>query len=295
MLTFVSNKLNMKKHLLYPTLTIIAAIAAICPVMAQSAGAPLPVITEIMYNSPELGNDTLEFVEVYNPSLSSPINMAGFYFSSGFTFTFPTDFSLGAGEYVIVSGDSLIFEAAFGIEAFQWDGATTQLSNNGEGIALRQLDFGLVDTVAYDDIAPWPTAANGQGYSLVLCNPTSDNSMVANWTLSENNTGIVVNAKTIFADPGQAATCTAVGISDDNVITTLLYPNPTEGEFRMQFASIEKAGALNVFNSMGQLVYSQVITAGSTSVNVDSNLKSGFYLINFTVGNKTEQHRLIIQ
>jgi hypothetical protein len=285
----------MKKHLLYTTLTIITTIVTVCPVLAQSAGGPLPVITEIMYNPPESGNDTLEFVELYNPSLSSSINMTGFYFSSGLSFTFPTDFSLGAGEYVIVSGDSVIFEAAFGVEAFQWDGAATQLSNNGEGIALRQLGFGLVDTVAYDDIAPWPTAANGQGYSLVLCDPMSDNSMAANWTASENNTGVVVNAQTIFADPGQAATCTAVGIADDNVITTLLYPNPSEGEFKMQFASIEKAGALDIFNSMGQLVHSQVISAGSTSTNVDSNLESGFYLINLTVGNKTEQHRLIVQ
>jgi len=291
---FVSNKLKMKKHLLYTILTVSAAILAICPVMAQSAGGPNPVITEIMYNSPESGNDTLEFVELYNPSMNSSITLTGYYFT-GFTFTFPVGYSLGPNQYVIVAGDSVIFEAAFGVEALEWDGATTQLSNNGEGLSLRHLSFGLIDTVGYDDIAPWPTAANGQGYSLVLCDPTSDNNVATNWSLSENNTGVVVNSVTIFADPGQAATCTAVGISDDNVITTVVYPNPTEGEFRMQFASLEKAAALDIHNSMGQLVHSQTVSAGSTSINVHSNLKSGFYLINLTVGDRTEQHRLIIQ
>ena len=285
----------MKKHLLYTTLTVIAAIITICPVLAQSAGGPLPVITEIMYNPPESGNDSLEFVEVYNPSLVSPINMGGFYFSSGFTFSFPTNFVLGPDQYVIIAGDSVIFESTFGVEALEWDGATTQLSNNGEGIALRHNSIGLVDTVSYDDVAPWPTAANGQGYSLVLCDPFSDNNVATNWALSTNNTGVTINSIVVFADPGQAATCTTVGVSDDNVITTLVYPNPTEGEFRMQFEALTNAGVLDIHNSIGQLVHSQPLAVGATSTSVNSNLESGFYLINLKVGNRTEQHRLIIQ
>ncbi|MCF8465234.1 MAG: lamin tail domain-containing protein [Flavobacteriales bacterium] len=284
----------MKKHLLYTTLTVIAAISSTCLALAQTAGGPNPVITEIMYNSPESGNDSLEFVEVYNPGLNA-IGMDGFFFASGFSFTFPSDFVLGAGEYVIIAGDSVIFEAAFGVEALQWDGATTQLSNNGEGISLRHPSLGLIDTVGYDDIAPWPTSANGQGYSLVLCDPSTDNNVGTNWSVSQNNTGVIVNSVAVYADPAQAAVCSTVGIADDNVITTLLYPNPTEGEFRMQYAATEKAGAFDVFNSAGQLVYSQVIPAGSTSIIVDSKLQSGLYLIRFMAGDKTEQHRLIIQ
>lgn len=285
----------MKKHLLYTAITVIGAALAACPVSAQNAGGPLPVITEIMYNPPEAGNDTLEFVELYNPSLTQPISMDGYFFSSGFSFTFPSNFVLGPNQYVVVCGDSLIFEAAFGVQAFEWDGATTQLSNSGEAIALRHPSIGLIDTVMYDDVAPWPTGANGQGYSLVLCDPTADNNVAANWTLSENNTGIVVNAKTIYADPGQAATCTLTGVADDNVITTVIYPNPTEGDFRMQFAPLENAGSLDIHNTMGQLVHSQTLASGTTTANVNPNLKAGIYLINLRVGNRAEQHRLVVQ
>jgi len=131
-------------------------------------GGIAPVITEIMYNPPEGGNDTLEFVEILNPSLTSPINMSGYYIEDAFDFTFPDGFMLASGEYVIIAGDSVTFEATFGVEAFEWGGATTQLNNSGEPITLKNGSGAVLDSVDYGTSSSWPQEADGQGDTVPL-------------------------------------------------------------------------------------------------------------------------------
>lgn len=282
----------MKKHLLYTLLGLVSAIST-TPAFAQNAGLANPIITEIMYNPPETNNDTLEFLEIYNPNLSNAYDLGGASFTSGIQYTFPAGYSLAGGGYAIISGDSVIFEEAYGIESFEWTGGTA-LSNDGEGVSLRNSGGFLLDTVFFDDTNAWADA-DGTGYSLVLCDPSADNNLPASWTLSENATGLTVNSLAIFADPGQAATCTAVGITNENVITTVVYPNPTQGEFSIRFASLEKPGTLNIFNSLGQVVYTETLAVGNTSTTIDSKLGSGFYVVGLNVGERTEQHRLIVE
>lgn len=265
-------------------------------VLAQPApGGPAPVITEIMYNPPETGNDSLEFIEILNPSLTAVINMGGFYIDDAFSFTFPSGFVLGMGEHVVIAGDSVIFEAAFGVEAFEWDGATTQLNNSGETITLKTGAGAIVDQVQYGTTMSWPQEANGQGYSLVLCDPTSDNSLAASWTASENATGVVVNALQIYADPGAFSTCTPTGLADDNIITTAIYPNPSEGAVSIRFAAMEEVGALSILNSLGQVVHTQGLSVGTSNVNLDLELSTGYYIVSLDRGNSVEKHKLIIK
>ena len=241
----------MKKNLLYTFLTAVAVTISIFPSMGQSSGLAFPVITEIMYNPPEINADSLEFIEIYNPNMTDPLDVSGYYFSSGVDYTFPAGSVIPANGFAIVSVDSVAFENTFGIPAFEWPlGA---LSNSGEGIALRNSDDFVVDTVFYDDSNSWADA-DGTGFSLVLCDPNSDNNLPESWTLSENATGLTVNATAIFADPGQAATCITVGIADDNVITTAVYPNPAKDVFSMKFEPTQEVGALNIFNNLGQVV-----------------------------------------
>lgn len=255
-------------------------------------GLVSPVITEIMYNPPEAGNDTLEFLEIYNPSLASSVPMEGFYFSSGIEFTFPAGFVLGAGEYVLLSGDSVIFEQWYGVEAFEWTG-TTALSNGGEGITLRAPSGIVVDSVFFDDTNEWADA-DGSGYSLVLCDISADNNLPASWTLSENATGITVNSLAIYADPGAASTCTPTGIADDNVITTLVYPNPSNGEFGIQLDALKSAGTISIYNTVGQLVYSEAVTAGTSTIEINSGLRTGQYILSVETADLLERHKLSV-
>jgi hypothetical protein len=285
----------MKKNLLFSFLTVVAVTFSIFPSMGQSSGLAFPVITEIMYNPPESGTDSLEFIEIYNSNLTTPLNVSGYYFSSGITYTFPVGSEIPADGFAVVAIDSVAFENVFGISAFQWDGGQG-LNNSGESIAIRDASGFLVDTVFYDDNSDWPSSEADQGgASLVLCDPTSDNNDPANWAASTNDIGFNSNGLDTYADPYERFTCTTVGIADDNVITTVVYPNPAKDVFSMQFEPTQEAGTLNIFNNIGQVVYTKTLSVGTTATTIDSRLPSGLYIVSLNVGDKREQHRLIVE
>jgi PKD repeat protein len=160
-----------------------------------SSGANI-AITEIMYNPPETGTDSLEFIELYNNGAA--INLQGFKISDAFMFTFPS-FDLGAGQYMLVSLNSNAIMGTFGKTSLQWTSGA--LGNSGETITLNDPYGNVVDQVAYSTLAPWPTQANGQGPSLTLCDPTSNNSLPGFWTASTEYTGMNAAGDSIFATP----------------------------------------------------------------------------------------------
>jgi plastocyanin len=171
----------------------------ICLLMTAWMAQSQLVINEIMYNSPESNNDSLEYIEVLNAG-TSPYNMAGVKFMAGVTYTFG-NITLPAGGLVLVAVDSVAIKTVFNVSAFQWVGA---LSNNGEGIVLVDANGAVLDEVTYDDVAPWPVEPDDQGPSLVLCDPTSNNGDGANWVAAKNGTGIILNGKEIKGSPGVA-------------------------------------------------------------------------------------------
>lgn len=162
---------------------------------ACQSGAQL-VISEIMYNPPESGTDSLEFVEIYNNGPT--IDLQGFSFGQGVVYTFPS-YSLAAGDRVLVAGNSSAIQHTFGKPSLQW--TSGGLNNTGETISILD-NFGmLVDEVTYANAAPWDTLAAGHGPSLSLCDVTSDNSLPINWTASTEVAGVNGAGVTIYASP----------------------------------------------------------------------------------------------
>lgn len=281
----------MKKNLLYSLLTVVAVTISILPSMAQSVA--YPIISEIMYNPPEAGTDSLEFIELYNPNQTTTLDVSGYYFSSGVEYTFPVGSTIPAGGFAVVAIDSVAFENVFGIPALQWQSGA--LSNSGEAISLRDASGFVADTVFYDDNVSWPSEADEGGASLVLCDLTSDNNDPANWAASTNDIGFNSNSLDTYADPYEWFTCMTVGIADNNVITTVVYPNPAQDVFSLNFEPTQEVGALNIFNNLGQVVYTETLSVGTTSTTIDSQLPSGLYILSLNVGDKREQHRLIVK
>lgn len=160
-----------------------------------SSGANL-VMTEIMYNSPESGNDSLEFVELYNAG--NTFDLEGFHFTDGFVYEFPS-YTFNSGEYLLVALNSAAIQNTFGKTSLQWTSGA--LSNSGEAITLRD-NFGIViDQVTYATAAPWPAAANGQGPSLTLCDPNSNNALPESWKASSEYVTMNAAGDSIFATP----------------------------------------------------------------------------------------------
>ncbi len=202
--------------------------------LVQGYTIPEIVITEIMYNPPESGNDSLEFLELYNNG-SESVNLDGFYFSAGVDYTFPS-IDLLPDNYMLVSIDSTAMMSTFGTDAYQWTGGA--LSNGGESIVLVDSYDNIIDSLTYDDHLPWDTLADGYGPSLTLCNPDADNSIAANWTHSVNFAAINSEGDSIWATPGFgcqvvllpgfSASATTVAVGDSVLFTDLTVGNPNE-------------------------------------------------------------------
>jgi PKD repeat protein len=149
-----------------------------------------------MFNPPESGTDSLEFIEIYN--LGNTMNLEGFYFSTGIVFEFPS-VTLANDEYILVSVNSAAIQNTFGKSSLQW--TSGGLSNSGEAITLKD-NYGVtIDEVTYANAAPWYPAANGEGPSLTLCDPSSNNALPVNWKASNEYAAINAAGDSIFATP----------------------------------------------------------------------------------------------
>ena|GEM_PF-820377 len=140
---------------------------------------PNLVINEINYNPCVVQGDDLDFeyVEIYNAEATS-VDLSGFTFNAGFTFTFPDGASMAAGEYILVATNAATYSGN-GYQVFEMEFGN--LSNTGATIALEDGFGNVIDTVTYSDSTPWPFAPDGSCVSLELIDPSLDNTDPANW------------------------------------------------------------------------------------------------------------------
>ena len=208
----------MKKTLL----TLLTCLSIFVAAQAQI------VITEIMYNPPEAGTDSLEYIELYNKTNAS-VNVSNWTFTQGFVFTFPAGSSIGAGQYITIAKSASAFQATFGTApTYVWEMGGA-LTNGGEDIALTSNTGVQIDSVDYKSAAPWPTEPAGNGPSLVLCDPNSDNNIATNWQAATTPTGVFVAGKEVLANPGAGATCGAAPTFPTRTIAEVSHVNPTTG------------------------------------------------------------------
>jgi hypothetical protein len=150
------------------------------------------VINEVMYHPVVSG---AEYVELYNRSSTTTFDLSRWRLD-GLDFTFPDGLLLEPGKYLVLARDAAQFAAAYGASipiAAVYPG---QLSHGGEHLRLvkpgadASSDI-IISQVKYNDSAPWPVAADGQGPSLQLIDPDQDCSRVGNWACAPTNTAVL--------------------------------------------------------------------------------------------------------
>jgi hypothetical protein len=175
------------------------------------------VITEIMYNPPESGSDTLEFIEFYNNG-EGMVNLLDWEITQGVNFTFP-DHIFNPGDYVIVCESASAFFNTFGLEVFEWDSGS--LSNGGEDIELMD-NAGIQRCyVDYDDGGSWYPVTDGEGPSLTFCDPDLENNDPVNWSAS-------TKLAAINAD-GEGVYCTPLMSCNTDLVLPIWYPSGWTG------------------------------------------------------------------
>ena len=139
------------------------------------------------------GND-YEFIELMNVG-NEIISLAGVAIAEGINFTFGDSNELAPGGRILVVENRQAFDARYnnilGSIVFasdtsgesEWSGG---LSNGGEQLIITNSEGETIHNFTYDDSAPWPTAPDGSGYSLVLRNPAAipDHDNGSNWAAS---------------------------------------------------------------------------------------------------------------
>ncbi|MFP6873302.1 MAG: lamin tail domain-containing protein, partial [Verrucomicrobiales bacterium] len=154
------------------------------------------VINEIHYNS-EPNTTANEFVELYN-SGSSTVDLSGWFFSQGISYTFAQDTEIEADSYLVIAERVTPLLEQFGVAAL--GPFSLSLAGNGETLELRRADGTIADTVSYKASFPWPVGAGGTGASMELINPGLDNDLGGAWRSSQSGFSGV---QATYVSPGE--------------------------------------------------------------------------------------------
>ena len=142
------------------------------------------LITEIQYH-PAADKDSGDWFELYNAS-GAPLNLSGWIFrdeEDQHAFLLP-DMVLQAGASLAVCQDDSKFRLFHPATVASVGNFKFGLDNGSDSLRLYRPDGTVALSMAFDDVAPWPEAADGGGSTLQLINLQSDPSLPASWKAS---------------------------------------------------------------------------------------------------------------
>ena len=159
------------------------------------------VINEIMYHH-AMRDERYEYVELYNRG-GSTISLAGWAFTDGIDYTFASGTQMPPDSYLVVAKDPDFLMEVYNGLAFGSNligPYTGGLADHSERIRLSyplehvdpdtgdvEVSMVTADEVTYYDGGRWPSWADGQGASLELRDPRSDNDTPNAWADSDES------------------------------------------------------------------------------------------------------------
>jgi hypothetical protein len=128
------------------------------------------VINEINYNAAADFNPG-DWVELHNPGTHA-VNIGGWSYTDSdpaHLFTLPAGTVLGPDQYLVIAEDTTLFRSLFPGVTGVYGSTGFGLSGSGESMKLMNAALQTMDSVAYDDVSPWPVEADGAGATLETC------------------------------------------------------------------------------------------------------------------------------
>ncbi len=164
---------------------------------ATRASAENIVLSELMYHPAPVSDrekragvrdaDDFEFLELVNVS-EGVVSMTGVRFIDGIKFQFEgRQVFLKPGEHLVIAKNPRAFRQRYGSRRARVLGPYAgSLKNGGERLTLLDAASQKIFRFRYRDKAPWPTSADGLGFSLTLVDPASrpNPDKAANWRAS---------------------------------------------------------------------------------------------------------------
>ena len=170
------------------------------------------VINEIMADPPS-GQRDGEFIELYNKGAAA-VNVGGWRLDDDVDLSIPANTMIAPGGYLVLAANAAFLNANYGglSSMGNWNGS---LSNGGSRVQLKDGFGNLVDEVDYRFGGEWPELAAGDGSSLELVNPDSDNAVGSSWRDSDESAKSTFTAFTI--NGGNYKRVTHNSLNDDEI------------------------------------------------------------------------------
>jgi hypothetical protein len=211
------------------------------------------------------------------------VDLSGVQFTVGITFNFSSSSIryVAPGASVLIVNKLNSFQTRYGhaydsLVSGEYSG---NLSNGGERLRLQAADGSTIQDFVYDDAAPWPTAADGKGPSLILRNPSSnpDHGLATNWMASAMPGGMPGGAahpetystwRNLFWNSSVSTNNAVAGPYADpdgdglNNLAEYLYGlNPTQSNLAPQLAP-----AVETINGAPHLTVSLCLSGGASDI-----------------------------
>lgn len=236
------------------------------------------IFSEINYLS-ATNADAGDWVELLNTA-ASPLDISGWEFKDSDdnnAFKFPSNTILPALGRLVLAADTALFAARFPTVTNKTGPTGFGLSNTGEALRLFDATGRLYQSMVYDQAAPWPQGANGNGYTLELVNETRNLCDGNNW-----QDGCPEGS------PGKALElpCFTSGVEGLNDLSSgfILFPNPSSGIFTVQLLSPAAQVVAEVYNTLGERIYANTGLYGGDGIQIDlTGAATGMYLMRIWV------------
>jgi hypothetical protein len=114
-----------------------------------------------------------------------------------------------------------------------------------------------------------------------------------------SSTGIIIFSPTLSVFSGAAVrdVCTSTSVLLPEEIIFNVFPNPTSGDFKLEFPGFIDQGTIDMINLMGEIVRQWNISAGqdvSLVLNVGFSLPPGMYFLKFRGKNISHERKLVL-
>ena len=285
-------------------------LVSITAVFASGASSNKIVINEINYNSAS-DFDPEDWVELFNNS-PDDVDISGWVFKDEketHSYKIPENTILKSGKYLVLAKDTSLFRQSFPDVKNYTGPFVFGLSGSGEKIRLLDDAMNIIDSLTYDDKAPWPEEADGEGKTLELFNPNRDNSLPENWHASTTDHGTPGKQNSVFTSVKEMP----YNIPENfelsqnypnpfNPSTTIKYslPQITKTPFREGRERSDRNAlvTLKVYDVLGREVVTLVNEKqppGNYEITFDAvRLPSGIYLYKLTAGRFTDVKKMIL-
>jgi hypothetical protein len=236
-------------------------------------------VTEVHYHPADLinGLDTvdgkdLEFIELKNTGNSS-VNLSGVTIDTAVYYVVPDGVILPPKGFYVVASKPGEFYGYYGMNPS--GNFRGNLSNAGEYVLITDKGGNQILSFTYSDDSPWPTTADGDGYSLVATTslPAGDPNDYRYWKSSVRIGG------SPFSDDETSTSAETVR-DDQDRDKMIIYPNPVSDRFVIHVdGQVSGNMTLKLTDLTGNTALIRHVGNNSEISLSETGLPSGIYIV----------------